>query len=73
MKSDLREFKTGWYGVSLAFRADEIVDLIEALNSLKSGKIGHFHFRSDFSGIGGIADIEISLSGSDEKGDLKLD
>ena len=72
MKDELLDFKAGWHGLSLELSSNEVDQLIEALESIKSGS-GHFHFRSSFSGEAGVGDIEISCSGRSQCRDLVLD
>ncbi len=57
MQADLENFKTGWYGLTLGVKTEEIDKLIAALHHVKASK-EHFHFRSNFEGKGGIGDIE---------------
>jgi hypothetical protein len=56
-------YKTGWYGISISLGLDEIDTLIELLNGLKEDNEQHFHLSSDFSGEGGVGDIEINVKG----------
>lgn len=72
MYASLEDFKTGWYGVSLALTRSDIDRLIDALTTLKSTK-GHFHLRSDFQGSGGIGDVEVSIQSDHEDSNLTLD
>jgi hypothetical protein len=73
MIAKLHDFKTGWHGISIALKPSEIAGLIDRLKQLESSKLGHFHFRSDFSQDGGIGDVEISLMGDEERDNLTLD
>jgi hypothetical protein len=67
MLTILEKHKSGWVGISFAFRRKDIDALIEHLIALKSGQINHFHFRTDdFSKEEGIADVEISLQEENE-------
>lgn len=65
MYVELEDFKTGWYGISISIRKNEIDVLIEKLEQLKNLEDQHFHIRSDFKGEGGVADIEF---GTQEEG-----
>ena len=58
MNADLEDFKTGWFGLFIGLKSQEIEELIGALEDLKKYK-SHFHFRSTFEGNGGIGDIEV--------------
>ena len=64
-------FDSGWVGLSMDISLVEIDQLIQKLEMLKGGVIGHFHIRADdFSSGRGIADIELSLQ-SGNKDDLQ--
>ena len=68
MIAEIEHFETGWHGLFLRFDAEEIDRLVEKLQLLKERRIGHFHMRDNNSaGDKGIADIEISLKGKDER------
>ena len=63
MKVELEKFESGWIGISIELKPEAIDDLIDRLETLKSGKIGHFHFRRDrFEEAVGGGDIEISMA-----------
>jgi hypothetical protein len=72
MKADIEDFKSGWYGLTLGMKSDEIDDLISALKNLKENK-NHFHFRSEFEGVGGVGDIEIYWQPNEGESNLELD
>ena len=72
MQADIDDFKTGWYGLTLGMKEKEIDALIEALKKLKANK-NHFHFRSSFSGNGGVGDIELYYQTDDQNSNLQLD
>lgn len=73
MKTEIEAFKSGWIGIALGISEQEIDLLIERLESLRSGRIQHFHLRrDDFSGDPGIADIEISVMGKNSVHDLEI-
>jgi hypothetical protein len=57
MKIELEDFKTGWYGITCGLKSDQIDSLINRLKELKENH-GHFHFRSNYKGAGGVGDIE---------------
>jgi hypothetical protein len=68
------QFESGWLGLSIALREDEIDQLIERLRSLQALDIAHFHFRrDDFDAIPGVADVEISLRGETEPDNMMLE
>jgi len=72
MQANLEDFKTGWYGITLGIKPIEIDQLIAALQELKKEKT-HFHFRSDFDGLGGIGDIEFYFQTEDQKSNLNIE
>lgn len=73
MRCEIEEFKTGWFGLHLRFRPDEIDKLIANLLELKAGELEHFHFRrDDWDGMPGIADVELSVLGPDELDNMKV-
>lgn len=61
MELKLEDFKTGWFGLSIALTDQDIARLIQRLEEIRASK-GHFHIRSAFKGSGGIGDIEHSWS-----------
>jgi hypothetical protein len=66
----MEDFTTGWYGVTIGIRNDEIDMLIERLNFMKNEKEQHFHITSNYEGEGGIGDIEIYLIEEDQKSNM---
>lgn len=72
MQADLDDFKTGWYGVLLGLKEEEIDHLVEALQDLKRYKT-HFHFRGDFKGDGGIGDIELYYQTDNQPSNMELE
>lgn len=72
MRGDIEDFKTGWYGVSLQLRPEDIDLLINYLQKLRRDADYHFHlFRNTDGGTGtGIADIEISAQRSTDGSNL---
>ena len=73
MNAQIEDFKTGWYGVSLGLKKNEIDLFIEALKSLKKCQEGHFHLRSNFEGDGGAGDIEIYIEPDHSIDNLAID
>jgi len=61
MYVELDDFKTGWYGLNISLRSDEIDVIIEHLINLKKDNSQHFHISSDYEGDGGVGDIEINV------------
>ena len=72
MRSDIEEFNTGWYGLTIGLRDSEIDELIGTLRELKKYKT-HFHLRSKFEGEGGVGDIEIYYQNDEVPDNLTLE
>jgi hypothetical protein len=67
-------FESGWHGISISLRPEEVIALIERLGELNEGFLGHFHIRrNSWSGDPGVADIEISLSGPSDQENMCLE
>ncbi len=67
MNAILHNYGTGWVGVSLALKSEEIDELCRRLRQLQNGEVGHFHLRcDDLEGQEGLADVSISTQGPDE-------
>ncbi len=65
MNVQIEDFKTGWFGITLGIKKSEVDTLIQGLAYLKSNPDQHFHIRSDYSGQGGIGDIELYIESDD--------
>jgi len=64
MEITLEDFKTGWFGLSIALTDEDIARLIQHLEQLRTSK-DHFHIRNNtFEGVGGIGDVEFSWASS---------
>ncbi len=61
MYVEIEDFKTGWYGINISIRKNEIDILIDQLNQLKKDKQQHFHISSDYEGESGVGDIEFNI------------
>jgi hypothetical protein len=72
MLVDIEDFKTGWFGLSIGIKKNDVDKLIDALQKIKS-KDGHFHLRSDYHGSGGVGDIEFFILDENETDNMKLD
>lgn len=66
--------ENGWSLVGVGLRKHEIDSLIDSLQRLRDGSIGHFHLHADFDHESPslIGDVEISLAGDDEPDNMKL-
>ena len=72
MQITLENFKTGWFGLMVGITDAEIPVLIERLQKLQRSR-GHFHLRSDFSGNGGVGEVEIFLAEQDPAHSLRIE
>lgn len=72
MRVEIEDFKTGWYGIAIGMDNDQIEKMIGALKRLQKTK-EHFHFRSDFKGERGVADIEFYLMKNGSKSNMEID
>ena len=73
MRATCNEFESGWIGITLELRPEEVDVMIDRLQSLKGGSIGHFHIvQEKWSGKTGIADIEVSINGGDQPDDMVI-
>ena len=72
MRSQLQDWKTGWYGIWFGLKKSEARKMRELLGKLLDGELDHIHFRGDFDGDGGIGDVEFGLIGDEEGDDLSL-
>jgi hypothetical protein len=72
MHGELENWNNGWYGLRLALSADELEQLILRLNELRRDPEQHFHVSSNYSGAGGIGDIEFSVAGPEAVSNLSI-
>jgi len=72
MIGEIEELKTGVYQLYFRFRIQEVALLVQMLKNLEESG-NHFHIISDFTGPSEIADVEISLMGSEEQDNLLID
>ena len=73
MNLQIEDFKTGWSGITFGIKGSEIDSLIRGLENLKRDKDQHFHIRIDYSGEGGIADIEFYVESDDSNDNGVID
>jgi hypothetical protein len=71
MRTELEDWKNGWYGVLLGISAEEINVLIERLQMLKAEPDQHFHLRSTYEGDGGLGDITIYVQDPAEPSNME--
>jgi len=65
---EIEDFKTGWFGIGIGLKSDEIDQLIELLKMIKADPEQHFHISSpDYTGDGGVGDIEIYIQNESQK------
>ena len=72
MQAEIEKYKSGWYGLTLGLKTNEIEQLITALQNLKENK-NHFHFRSEFGGEDGVGDIEFYYQAEEQKSNLEIE
>ena len=72
MHGELENWNNGWFGLRLGLTADEIEHLILLLSELRGDPEQHFHVSSNYSGAGGIGDIEFSVAGPEASNNLSL-
>jgi len=72
MEVKIEDFKTGWYGITVGLKDDQIDKIINALKLLKKSK-DHFHFRSNYVGEGGVGDIEFFWMENSSRDNMEID
>lgn len=72
MHASIEDLKNGWFEIHLSVKPEEIEILISRLILLKNTSYKHFHIQSDFSGPGGIGDIEFDLQGKDQENNMAI-
>jgi hypothetical protein len=72
MFTEIDDWKTGWYGISIGLNGQEIDSLVELLQMIKADPEQHFHLSSDFEGNGGVGDIEIYMRDEMQKNNMAL-
>ena len=72
MHGEIENWNNGWYGISLGLSAAEIDRLIAMLTKLRQDPEQHFHISSDYSGSGGIGDIEVYVTEAETQSNLQL-
>ena len=68
----LEDLDTGWFGLGIGLTDAEIPVLIERLRDLQRSR-SHFHLRSDFTGSGGVGDVEIYWAEPDAVSNVKIE
>ena len=56
---ELEKFNTGWVGLKIGLKGEEIEHLIQNLQMLKENPSQHFHIANNFKEKTGVIDIEI--------------
>jgi hypothetical protein len=73
MNIEIEDFKTGWIGLKIGLKPEDIDNLIKRLELLKQGAEKHFHIFSDYEGPIGVGDIELYVQGIDQADNLTLE
>lgn len=69
---EIEDFQTGWYGIKIGLKTEDIESLIAALNQLKIQKT-HFHIRSDFAGDGGVGDVGVYFHENEIESNMEIE
>jgi hypothetical protein len=72
MNVDIKDLGKGWFEIGIGITSSEIKAMIAGLEGLQQ-RHDHFHVRSDFSGDGGVGDIEIYWIEEDAPKNMTLD
>jgi len=72
MHGEIENWNNGWYGISLGLSAAEVDRLIKLLTNLRKDPEQHFHISSDYSGTGGLGDIEVYVAEAGSTSNLQL-
>ncbi|WP_205393378.1 hypothetical protein [Xanthomonas hydrangeae] len=72
MRGEIENWKNGWYGVNLGLSAAEIDRMIGLLVRLRDDPDQHLHVSSDYSGSGGLGDIEVYVSEADATSNMQI-
>ncbi len=72
MHGKIENWNNGWYGISLGLSFVEIDRLISLLTELRSDPKQHFHISSNYSGPGGLGDIEVYVVEAGSTSNLQL-
>lgn len=75
MNIDIKDLGTGWFDIGIGLTSSDIELFIERLQKLRQGdpKFDHFHFRSDFAGSSGVADVEIYRAEKDAPKNMHIE
>ena len=75
MNVDIKDLGTGWFDIGIGLTASDIQLLIERLHRLQQlrDNFDHFHFRTAFTGSGGVADVEIYCVADDAPKNMHIE
>ncbi len=73
MNIEIEDFNTGWFGLKIGLKLEDIDNLIKRLELLKQSAEKHFHIFSDYEGHGGVGDIELYVQGNDQADNVTLE
>ncbi|WP_349793169.1 hypothetical protein ABQY74_001920 [Xanthomonas sp. WHRI 7064] len=72
MRGEIEDWKNGWYGVTLGVSVTGIDRMIGLLTRLRDDPDQHFHVSSDYSGSGGLGDIEVYVAEADATSNMQI-
>ena len=75
MNVDIKDIGKGWFEIGIGLTSSDVELLIERLKGLQrtGAQFDHFHFRSEFTGPGGIADVEIYRAEEDAPKNMHIE
>jgi hypothetical protein len=73
MRVDIEDFTTGWFGLTVGLTRPEIDAFIQRLIAIRDDPSGHFHFRSNYEGSGGVGDIEFYVRSPEEPNNMSIE
>lgn len=71
MRTEIEDWKNGWFGIRLSIKPEEIDELIANLNMLKMDPDQHFHLSSTYKEVGGVGNIEIFVQSDAEQSNME--
>ena len=72
MRVEIKNFQTGWYGLTVGVNKNDIDTLIKLLTHIKENNDEHFHISSDYKGENGVGDIEMYIQNENESNNMSI-